>query len=205
MSYLELPQDSNITPDWNPYKMTPSNIFALETPYSNPHKTASQNMSALDKLSKRLTSMPMSQAPPRERKKFYTPHEVTTDEDVWKLLYRQARGSLPMITSRSAVEDIRKASLYPMASLEQLTWLGKLEIGDHSIIHKVPIMLEYIAGMVDTSSDSQNTLQLHEELVGIINICRGINHYSHKPDFEARDKVLTTFLTRFRFIASCNV
>lgn len=146
------------------------------TAYSNPCKMAPTNMSALDRLSKRLTSIPVSRTTPRKRKRFYKHPEVITVQDVWLILYKQASQNFPLITPESTVEDIRKACLYPMASLEQLAWLGKIETCDHSIIYKVLIMLEHIAAMVDTSFDSE-LIDVHEELVSIINVCRGINGY----------------------------
>ncbi|KAE9992237.1 hypothetical protein Vi05172_g1572 [Venturia inaequalis] len=178
MYYLEQDQEPRPPPDWNPYKMASSKMLAPDSPDSDPYKIAPKNMSALDRLSKRLTSTPMSQATTMKKKRYYAPQKTLGAREVWQF-YKQDKGSFPVIHSGSSVDDIRRACIYPIASLEQLIWLNILEAGDDSIIYKALIMLEHITGMVDNSynNEDEGVLKLHVEMVGIINVCRGMNGY----------------------------
>lgn len=100
-----------------------------------------------------------------------------TVEDVWMEHYKQTIESFQVITSTSTVEEIRKCCPHSMAILEFIVWIGRIDETDHLIIYDVLLVLEYITRMVDTdaSNSSKEVLELHCELVGVINLCRGIN------------------------------
>lgn len=159
MDNHEVPQDPRSI--LNPYRMEMSPNY----------------MTAQDRLSKRLSSLPMSHATPRKRTDPYIPPKVTTVEEVWMTQYKQTIETFPVINSTSTVEEIRKCCLHSMAILEFIVWIGRIDETDQLIIYEVLLVLEYITGIVDTdaSNSSKEVLELHSDLVGIINLCRGIN------------------------------